>query len=625
MINSLVLFLVGFLIAPQTRATFLELNVSNTSTKLNVHSDVEIIPPQQPLQSTGSTSKLSSVVRIESRAKDFEETQNARWGTGVIVGRYSQGPSHHFRGREGFLVLTANHVLLDSEDEQANRLTLFTDDRRAWRTLAFRRFSISAGEDLALLEVETSPTEQMAIELPKLGFLNPSDFREYSWVPNYTRMNPGLTEQKELSYSNITPLLRASMVTQDAVNSLAPLTESFWYIGGEFVPGMSGGPVFTSGVQTKSNEPRPDLDNLLLGLMGYIFDRQSKFGYAYPITAKSFSNLLSTDSSELGTSLPISNMRINSPGLNLLVTADIVQFAVNKKKAPDTGVADELILRIPLKIDNTAFNEPHPLLVELQQVNEFPMLNKEKLIELLKESSPFFRINPSRTGAPGGGGMEGSPGGGGVEGSPGGGGVEGSPGGGSKENLSLTSFEQVHSVALVVLFSNGMKSTYVVEKVSANGTARRLEFIKDLFSLLKLGQSIELVATSKPIDSYRVADKEGLLDLNGIKSDSKPLSSLGEIVWNSGRLHVRSIKGLHGITLNLSTHFRDTKVGTTRKFDLRLGLHVDTVTGGRAEPLAVQIKIDDKVVPTPKGLDYSYENGILKVTKQNLSILEVHL
>jgi uncharacterized membrane protein YgcG len=626
----------------------LNLPVLQTPLKLGIQWDLE------GTLRTSAPSAISPVVRIESQGNVGGDGELYRWGTGVIIGRYRQNTGSFLKGTQGFLVLTANHVLLDAMvggeplSQPQNQLqsqtqgfeqkvTLFTNDRRAKTHLDFHIVSVRAGEDLALIEVPVASFEEFALDLPKLGLLDPETFNQFTWTPRYTRMNPGQTGQIDLTYSDLTLNMATSMVTRDALNALAPLVDAFWYIGGDFTPGMSGGPVWAQQVKDGQGQWQQGLEQVVLGVMGYIFDRESQYGYAYPLTKNSLEGLFSEANGQMRVvekiklSLQVANERAK------VIEPQLMLFQVTKKQAPDQSVADELSLSLVPWMDSPNGGGGDFFSLHVRQKNEFRLVGREQLLEKLK-LNPWTKLLGGAQSTPGGGGTNGTPGGGGTNGSPGGGGTNGSPGGnsdnrGSGGALPVATFE-LESWMQVIHTSREIDPSgqeklvphnYRMQRIAIEQKSYKLEHLKDLYRSLMSRQPITLILEPLQPVSKAVIEASGKLNLNPLHSQLKSLQSLGQLVWNSQKFKVRSLKGDSGLSLKLNTQFRDTKTGITRRLEVTLGLRLEAGANGAAEGLLSRWQVEAGPIEEVEGLRYVYLNNLVQVYSGDHLVLEVKL
>ena len=529
----------------------LELDLFDPNSPLNIemltYNKLKVISPLIKYSEKASLVTLSSVVRIESRDENYALNKLSRMGTGVILGRFKDLNRSFFKFQEGLLVLTANHVLLNGNFSDAQRLSLFDLDRHFNHVRDFQILSQSPGEDLALLEVEMAWDKAETIDFPKLALFDPAQMKDYQWVPHFNRVNPGKIDQPSLSFSQISPKEKISMTTQDAINSLAIITKDFWNIASEFNPGMSGGPVFSDAISLNSAEV-PNYNHLLVGVMGYIFDRTDSYGYAYPLTKKTLENLFLRRQERflnynLRESSTMAGLTLHLSDPQLTFHSDIASFMLEsrKKNSPDFNVADELVLTMINNVQSDSQTSVSSELygisfiqkIEFEDFTNVPILNYFKnskghqknisegivKVESTANSSPItiHQFIKSTEGSPGGGIIDGSPGGGIIEGSGGGGIIEDTGGSqGLESKNSFMQFKPKHSIEVLLLYRDGRIAIYSLDRAGAKDQLRKYEFLKDLVNQWKDSSEFNLILSPQKIKAKSENIYEGFINLNPI-------------------------------------------------------------------------------------------------------------
>ncbi len=586
--------------------------------------------------------ELSPVVRIESLQKSTEVGRPLeRFGTGVIIGRYKDNADFNFlHYKSGILVLTANHVLVGDQSNENNlisNLTFFKSNRQFFASSPYKILTTLHSEDLALLEVEMSWDQSSKINLPTLGLLEPEEFSNYRWIPEYYRVNPGPINSTNLSYSVITPKDSVSMMTQDGINSLAVFTKYFWYIPSEFSPGMSGGPIFTDKVYNSNQGESERFNHLLVGVMGYIFDTKTQYGYAYPLTKNYLVNLFKTDYFST-LKFPLKKMRIHNLSnefifdpLNYYYTSKVY-----KKRSPDFGVADEVSITL---IENTNTIETRESIEFIQSFNFDPIFSLDP--------QPINGVILPNT--PGGGHSEGTPGGGPNEGTPGGGASEGTPGGNStpvpsngSSNIPsfIKGFKQNTFIELVINSNDPkMNRTFSLESIESNRKSHKIEYLKDFIALAKnesennTDKSKEdnnetyLNLYIKPIVYTPLLEKKyaGYIDLNLLKESFQELKELGFILIKGNQFTGKHLLRPNGLTMNLAGTMSDTKTGISKPIAISLGLTRDAKTGKIKEAVIAKLTVNQVEMNLPETIQFRLENNILKALYNDQTLIEVRL
>lgn len=589
---------------------------------------------QEPTAVIGK--RWSLVVRIESRDEHYVENRMARLGTGVVIGRFRNNDGYSFRGKAGFLVLTANHVLLNGQETEGQRLTFFDENRQLERTVPFYIVGRSIGEDLALLEVEVPDEDLPRVDLPKLALFEPSELASYQWIPHYFRINPGDGDHRDLSYVEIAPKVVVSTSTRDAVNSLSVWTDDFWYIGGDFSPGMSGGPVFVTGVFDSDGQRISKYGGLLVGLLGYIFDRSSEAGYAYPITQKSLEQVFvrSGEGSEFLAYTQAGagevDLKIANPYIQMRLNRKSLGLQIKKKTSPDYQVADELEATFLSAFRTEAPSSAKDVTaIRFRQVNDYyesRSFSPTDFFGMKKQSSS--------SGLPGGGGVvDGTPGGGSViDGSPGGGGVvDGSPGGfganGSSQGVRVSKvnrYEVSHGIEVSVFLLDGTFQRAFLDRVEVDGQTKSFEFLKSLLNTIRSASNLTLFLKPsqfrQPLDEY-----SGTYDFNLLKAEVQPMKDLGYIVPLNKTFKGKVIRKENGITLSLSAGFRDTKIGLSHQFSLKLGIQLDPSTRDIKSVAIEKYFLDERPIEMPRDLRYYLKERRLRILYRQQSLIEVDL